>query len=190
MEAPRNEITQLLARMQANDEAARAELIPIVYRELRRLAGGYMRRERRRHPDHTLQSTALVHEAYLRLVHIHEVSWESRGHFFGVAAHIMRQVLVDHHRKRAGIKHGGHVVKIELDEALVFSPAKSAAVVALDEALDRLARKDARLSQVVELRFFGGLTFEEVAEVMQLSVKTVQRDWQLARAWLHAELGT
>jgi RNA polymerase sigma factor (TIGR02999 family) len=182
---PSNEITQLLARLSANDEEARAKLLPIVYKELRRLAQQCMRRER---PDHTLEPTALVHEAYLRLVQIEDLDWESRTHFFGIAAHLMRQVLVDHARAHLAAKRGGQVAKVSLDDKLVYSTEKSTEVLALDEALVHLSAKDARLSQVVELHFFGGLTFDQIAQILSVSTKTVQRDWQLARAWLRAEI--
>jgi len=180
-----HEITKLLARITANDEEARAALMPIVYRELRRLARQYMRRER---TDHTLEPTALVHEAYLRLVEIRDVNWEGRTHFFGIAAQLMRQVLVDHARAHLAGKRGGNVAKVSLDEALVFSMEKSTELIALDEALAQLAAKDPRLGKVVELHFFGGLGFSEIANLLGVSKKTVQRDWQLARAWLRAAI--
>jgi RNA polymerase sigma factor (TIGR02999 family) len=186
MTHPSNEITLLLASMSAKDEEARAKLLPIVYKELHHLAKQCMRHER---PDHTLEPTALVHEAYFRLVQIENFDWESRTHFFGIAAHLMRQVLVDHARAHLAVKRGGHVVKVSLDDELVYSIEKSAELLALDDALINLAAKDPRLSQVVELHFFGGLTFDQIAQILSVSRKTVQREWKLARAWLRVKIG-
>jgi RNA polymerase sigma-70 factor (ECF subfamily) len=179
------DITQLLHRIQDGDRSAEEKLVPILYKELHRLAAHYMRRER---GDHTLQPTALVNEAYLRLVRTPNIDWESRIHFFGVAAQLMREVLVDHARAHLASKRGGDVGKVSLDELRVYSPEKSGELVALDEALDRLARQDQRMSRVVELRFFGGLTFEQIATILKVSEKTAKRDWQLARAWLRGEI--
>ena len=178
------DVTMLLAEVTKGNQAAVAELIPLVYDEMRRLAGRYMRRER---TNHTLQATALVHEAYLRLVQ-QASGWRNRAHFFGVAAQVMRHILIDHARGHLRIKHGGQREPIPLDEALIFSDAKSEELLALDEALDRLAKFDRRQSKIVEMRFFGGLSVEETAEAMGISSITVKRDWSLARAWLYGEL--
>jgi RNA polymerase sigma-70 factor, ECF subfamily len=179
------EVTALLGELAQGKPEAAEHLIPLVYNELRRLASRYMRRERK---DHTLQTTALVHEAYLKLVDQRSVNWESRTHFFGVAAQIMRRLLIDHARRNLRGKRGGGQPVIALDEALVFSPEKSAALIELDAALERLAAMDARQARIVELRFFGGVTVEEAAEVLGVSPKTVKRDWSVAKAWLHGEL--
>ena len=179
------DVTQLLHRVQKGDRTSEEELIRILYHELRRLAARQMRKER---ADHTLQPTALVNEVYLRLVRAPGINWQGRAHFFGFAAQLMRQILVDHARAHAACKRGGGLQKLELDELLVFSPEKSAELVTLNEALIRLEHKDPKLGKVVELRFFGGLTFEQIAEALQVSAKTAQRHWQLARAWLRAEV--
>ena len=179
------DVTTLLGELAQGKQEAADQLIPLVYDELRRLADRYMRRERE---SHTLQTTALVHEAYLKLVEQRAVNWQSRAHFFGIAAQIMRRVLIDHARGRLRDKRGGGQPLVALDEALVFSPEQSSALVALDGALERLAALDARQAKIVELRFFGGLTVEEAAEVLGISPKTVKRDWSVAKAWLHGEL--
>jgi RNA polymerase sigma factor (TIGR02999 family) len=179
------EITNLLLKTTQGDRAAESELVGALFNELRRVAGYYMRLER---SDHTLQPTALVHEVYLRLAQSAGMNWESRSHFFGVAARLMRQVLVDHARSRIAEKRGSGRNKISLDDAFFYSPEKSADVVALDDALSRLAKKDPRLGKVVELRFFTGLTFDEIARILGVSEKTAKRDWSVARAWLHGEL--
>lgn len=158
--------------------------MPVVYEELRRLADRHMRRER---PDHTLQATALVHEVYLKLVD-QKGNWQSRAHFFGVAAQVMRHLLVDHARAHVRAKRGGGAQAIPLEDAVVFSLDRSKELLALDEALQRLAKLDARQSKVVEMRFFGGLTVEETAEALGISPMTVKREWSLARAWLYGEL--
>ena len=177
-------VTQLLIDSGSGDERAREELLPLVYAELRRLAGGYMRRER---PDHTLQPTALVHEAYLRLVDQQRVDWKNRAQFLGVAAVMMRRILVNHARDRAAAKRGGHAerVSVTFAEALLRPELD---VISLHDALDRLAAIDPRKGHVVELKFFGGLTTEEIAEVLHVSSATVERDWTFARAWLHDAL--
>ena len=180
-----HDVTQLLLAWSAGDENALNELIPLVYEELRRLAKSHMRRER---PGHTLQTTALVNEAYLRLVDARSVRWQSRAHFFAIAARLMRQILVDFARSRGSAKHGKGLEAETLEEALVVTPQQSTNLVALDDALKSLARVDARKSQVVEMRFFGGLTEEETAEVLKVSEKTVRRDWNLAKVWLMREL--
>lgn len=185
MESPNTDVTVLLAELANGDQQAAERLVPLVYDELKRLARSYMRRER---PDHTLQATALVHEAYLKLVRQQAVNWQSRSHFFGIAAQIMRRILIDHARAHLREKRGGAKEDLPLDEALVFSAAQSEELVKLDEALQRLATLDARQSRIVELRFFGGLSVEESANVLGVSPKTVKRDWSVAKAWLYSEL--
>jgi RNA polymerase sigma factor (TIGR02999 family) len=182
MAARVNEVSALLAYWSNGNEAARDELVPLVYDELRKLAGHYMAHERN---GHTLQATALVNEAYLRLVDQRQVRWQGRAHFFALASHMMRRILVDHARKRHNSKHGGDVHRVLLDEAVIVSKQKAWDVVALDDALMRLAAIDARKSQVVELRYFGGLSMDEIAEVLQVSSVTVRRDWSTAKAWLY-----
>ena len=179
------EITQLLVAWGDGDEAALEQLTPLVHEELRRLAHHYMGGER---AGHTLQTTALVNEAYVRLIDWKNVRWQSRAHFFGVSAQLMRRILVDFARSRGYRKRGGGTIAVSLDEAALVSNDKGADLVALDEALESLAKLDERQSKVVELRFFGGLSVEETAEVLQVSPGTVRRDWSLARAWLHREL--
>ena len=178
------DITQLLSLIGTGDRDAEAQLIELVLPHLRRLAMRYLRAER---PDHTLQPTALVHEAYLRLVQTTDMKWENQSHFFGIAARLMRQILVDYARARKADKRAGGA-KISLDEAFIFAPEKSSAVLDLDDALIRLKNQDYRLSSVVELKFFGGLTFDQIGQVLQVSEKTAKRDWQLARAWLIKEM--
>lgn len=167
------------------DQAALEKLTPLVYSELHRLARRYMGRER---TGHTLQTSALVNEAYIRLIDWKNIQWQNRAHFFAVSAQLMRRILVDFARSRTYAKRGGAARNVSLEEATVVSREKSADVVALDDALDSLAQLNERQSRVVELRFFGGLSLEEIAEVLQVSVGTVRRDWSLARAWLHREL--
>ena len=179
------DVTRLLNRLQQGDRKAESLLIPLVYDELRRLASAYMRRER---PGHTLQSTALVHEAYIKLSDQKNVSWQNRAHFFAVAAQLMRRILVDHARARLARKRGSRPDLIPVDEAFAFTPERSNDLLALDEALNRLGEKDPRTLQVVELRFFGGLTVEQTAEAMGISARTVKREWNFGRAWLRAEL--
>jgi RNA polymerase sigma factor (TIGR02999 family) len=175
------QVTQLLVAWGGGDQAARDELMPLVYEELRRLAHKCMSRER---PSHTLQTSALLNEAYLRLVDQKNIQWQDRAHFFGIAARLMRQVLVDYARKRRYAKRGGDPRRVPLDEAMIVSKERAGDVVALDAALKRLAEIDPRQSQIVELRFFGGLSIEETAEVLAVSPGTVMRDWTLAKAWL------
>jgi RNA polymerase sigma-70 factor, ECF subfamily len=179
------EVTALLVEVAKGNRAAQEQLVPLVYNELKKLARAYMRRER---DDHTLQTTALVHEAYLKLVRQPSPNWQGRSHFFGIAAHVMRRVLIDHARGHLREKRGGAAVVLPLDEALLFSPEHSEELLRLDEALDRLAKVDARQSRIVELRFFGGLSVEETGEYLAISPKTVKRDWAVAKAWLHAEV--
>jgi RNA polymerase sigma-70 factor (ECF subfamily) len=179
------DVTAVLLAWRGGDAAALDQLIPIVYAELRRLAHGYMRDER---PDHPLQTTALVHEAYLRLVDVKRTDWESRSHFFAVTAQMMRRVLVEAARRRDAGKRGGDASHLALDEALLPAPERRADLVALDEALDRLAAVDARKARVVELNYFGGLSVEETAHVLGVSVETVARDWRMAKLWLQRDL--
>ena len=180
-----DEVTALLRDWSDGDEEALQKLTPLLYRELHRLAHRYMRGER---PDHTLQTTALINEAYLRLIDCKNVRWQNRAHFFGVSAQLMRRILVDFARARDNLKHGAGVRTLSLEEAPAVSPDPTREIVALDEALQSLAAFDSRKSRIVELRFFGGLSVEETAEVMNLSPRTVHRDWDLAKAWLHREL--
>lgn len=179
------EVTQLLVRWKEGDQAAADQLTPIVYRELHRLAERYLRNER---SAQTLQPTALVHELYMELVSHELPDWESRGHFYGIAAHRMRQILVDHARKQNAAKRGAGAEKLELDEIVAFAPQKSPDVVALDDALNALAAFDARKAKIIELRFFGGLSIDETAQAMGVSVATVGRDQRLAEAWLRREM--
>lgn len=175
-------VTKLLVRWREGDRAALEELMPLVYDELRRLASHYLRRER---SDHTLQSTALVHEAYLRLAGGDAPQWQNRAHFFGVAAHIMRQILVEHARGHCAAKRGGNACKLALDDAVALPQQIDVDVVALDKALNELSNLDAQQGRIVELRFFGGLTIEDTSEVLGISPATVKRDWVTARAWLY-----
>ena len=176
-------ITRLLMDWTAKrDEAALEALTPVVYGELRKLALSYLRRER---SDHTLQPTALIHEAYLRLVDQNVPQWRSRSHFFGVAAQLMRQILVDHARARSAAKRGGGEAKLSLDQGIQYSEERPEQLVALDDALTDLAKLDPRKSKIVELRYFGGLSVEETAEAMGISVATVGRELRFAEAWLH-----
>jgi RNA polymerase sigma factor (TIGR02999 family) len=178
-------VTELLAHWSRGDEVALAELTPLVYEELRRLAHRHMGGER---PDHTLQTTALVNEAYLRLAGQTNPRWQNRAHFFAVAARAMRQILVSYARSYRAQKRGGGALKVDLDEAALVSPEESREIVDLHEALERLATLDSRKAQVVELKFFGGLNYDEMAEVLKISRVTVRRDWEFARLWLYTEL--
>jgi RNA polymerase sigma-70 factor, ECF subfamily len=182
---PSQEMTQLLLAWGDGDQAALEKLTPLVYAELHRLAKGYMFGEQ---PGHTLQTTALINEAYLRLIDWKNVRWQNRAHFFGVAAQVMRRILVDFARARHSIKRGGAAQQVSLDEAVTIHGTRSAEFITLDEAINSLAEIDRRKSQVVELRFFGGLTAKETAEVLKVSQRTVEREWNLARAWLYREL--
>jgi RNA polymerase sigma factor (TIGR02999 family) len=184
-DAQTHEVTQLLIDWSNGDQAALDKLMPVVDRELRRLAHHYMRGER---PDHTLQTTALVNEAFVRLVNRKSIQWQNRAHFFGIAAQLMRTILVDHARSHACAKRGGGAGRLELDEALAMSQQKASEVIALDDALKTLALIDPQQSRIVELRFFGGLTVEEAAEVLKVSPATIKREWSSAKAWLYREL--
>lgn len=176
------EVSQLLKEWSDGDEAALDKVMPIVYQELRRLAHHYMRRER---PGHTLQTTALVNEAYMRLADYKKMRWQSRAHFFAVAAQVMRRILVEQARSKNFAKRGGGAQKISLDETAVISPGRSTEVIAVDDALTELESWDPRKGKIVELRFFGGLSIEETAEVLKVSPTTVQREWRSAKAWLY-----
>jgi RNA polymerase sigma factor (TIGR02999 family) len=179
-----NQVTQLLIDWSKGDQAALDKLTPFVYDELHRIARHYMRRER---PGHTLQTSALVNEAYLRLVD-QSVPWQNRAHFLGIAARLMRQILVDHARAHKYAKRGGGAQKVSLDQAADLAQARASDLVALDDALNSLAAMDPHQSRIVELRFFGGLTIEETAEVVGLSHATIEREWSAARAWLRREM--
>jgi len=180
-----HEITQLLAEWSEGNQAALDKLYPLVYNELRRLAHGYLRRERK---GHTLQTTALINEAYLRLVDQKQVHWANRSHFFAISAQIMRRILIDHARRYDYAKRGGGAQRISLDEAAVVAKERARELLMLDEALNGLAKIDPRRGRVVELRYFGGLNNEEIAGVLKISENTVTRDWNMARAWLYQEL--
>ncbi|MGE0101510.1 MAG: sigma-70 family RNA polymerase sigma factor [Blastocatellales bacterium] len=184
-EKSKTEITQLLVAWGKGDQDAFGRLMPLVYDEMRKIARRYMNRQR---PDHTLQTTALVNEAYLRLIDSSKVQWQNRAHFFAISAQVMRRILVDFARARTNQKRGGGAQKVVLDEALAISAEPGADLVALDDALNDLAVIDKRQSQIVELRYFGGLSEDEVAEVLGISSRTVRRDWSLARAWLYRQL--
>ena len=180
------EITRLLVAWGDGDQSALEELAPLVHSELHRLAHHYMSRER---PGHTLQTSALVNEAYIRLIDWKSMRWQSRAHFFGVAAQLMRRILVDFARDRQYLKRCGGALRVSLGEAAAFTECRGADLVALDEALTALDEVDRRKGQVVEMRFFGGLSVEEVAEALKVSEETVRRDWRLAKVWLLRELG-
>ena len=180
------DITELLHRFQDGDEVARNELVEAVYAELRVIAARHMGRER---GEHTLQTTALVNEAYLKLVNIKAAQWQDRAHFFAVAARVMRQILVDHARQRVAGKRGGGTVVMQLNEALVYSPEQPQVMLQVDEALTRLSKEDELVGKVIELRFFGGLSVDETAHVLKVPKRTVEREWTFGRAWLRTELG-
>ncbi|MGH9836489.1 MAG: sigma-70 family RNA polymerase sigma factor [Blastocatellia bacterium] len=179
------EITQLLIAWNQGDQRARDELMPLIYNELRRLARSHLRRER---ANHTLQPTALVHEAFLRLIDQSQVNWQNRAHFFAAAARLMRQILINHAEARRAAKRGGEAERISLNDVDHFAVEQDLDLIALDEALKNLERIDPPQSRVVELRYFSGLTIEEIAEVMGVSPATVKREWSTARAWLRREL--
>ena len=180
------EITQLLKGVRDGDKAAESRLIELVYGELHAIASRQVRRER---PGHTLQTTALVHEAYLRLVAQQDTDWHNRAHFFGVAAQVMRHILVDYARGRLSGKRGAGMAPLALEPSLMFSDDRLEQLLVLEEALQKLENHDARAIQVVVMRFFGGLSMDEIAEVLKVSLRTVKRDWNYGRAWLRAELG-
>ena len=183
MDAPGpDEVTRLLEELSNGKTGALEELLPLVQAELRRQAARYLRRER---PNHTLQPTALVHEAFLRLIEQRDVRWQNRAHFFGIAAQAMRRILVDHARTHGRAKRGGGAPMVTLDEAVVAAEERSIDLLALDQALERLAVEDPRQAKVVELRFFGGLSVEETALVMDISPATIKREWTMAKAWLY-----
>jgi len=183
--APQPEITQLLMAWSDGDATAFERLMPIVYQELRQIAGHFMRRQR---PGHTLQTTALVNEAYLKLIDSSRVNWQSRTHFYAISAQLMRRILVDAARRKNSQKRGGEQLRVTLDDHVEIPVESHSELVALDEALTRLAELNPRHSRIVELRYFGGLTEEQIAETLKISARTVRRDWQLARAWLFREL--
>lgn len=182
---PPSEVSLLLQGWRSGDRKALDQLLPLVYRELRRLARAQLHRERR---DHTLQSAALVHEAYLRLIGLNPPQWESRTHFFAIAAQLMRQILIDYARRHTAAKRGGGAPRLSLEDATSLSRQKEVDVLALDDALNALAKIDPRQSRVVELRFFAGLSLQEISEAMEIAPATVERDWTAARAWLHREI--
>ena len=185
MPALPDEVTQLLIDWSKGDKAALERLVPLVHSELRRLARRHLAKE---HPGHTLQTSALINEAYIRLIDQTTVQWQNRAHFFAVAAQVMRHILVDHARAYLCAKRGGGAQKVPLDEIEAISGKRAEELVALDDALSILAELDPRKTQIIELRFFGGLTIEETAEAMQISPKTVTREWRSAKAWLHQEM--
>ena len=183
--APQHDVTRLLVRLTDGDRAVLDDLLPLIYGELRRLAGGYLRRERQ---GHTLEPTALVHEAYLRMVDQTQVRWQNRAHFFGVAAQMMRRILVDHARAHQTAKRGSGGIKVSLDDVLEISDEQMDSMLALDEALKALEQIDPQKSRIVELRFFGGLSIEETAEALGIGTATVIRQWRMAKAWLYNEV--
>jgi RNA polymerase sigma-70 factor (ECF subfamily) len=182
---PEPDVTALLVEIANGNQAAQEKLVPLVYDQLKRLARRYMRRER---AGHTLQTTALVHEAYLKLVGQHSPHWQSRDQFYGIAAQLMRRILIDHARRHLREKRGGTQVILPLEEALAFTPEHSEDLLKLDEALDRLSKLDPRQGRIVELRFFGGLSVEETSRFLNVSPITVKRDWAVAKVWLYGEL--
>jgi RNA polymerase sigma factor (TIGR02999 family) len=182
-----DEVTRMLIDWSNGESGALDKLIPLVYAELRHIAAGVLRRERR---DHTLQPTALVHEAYLRFIDQRNVNWQNRAHFFAIAAQAMRRIIVDHARRHNAVKRGGDNLRVELEEAQAQPLALDLDVLKLDDALTALAAFDPQQSRIVELRFFGGLSIEETAEVIGISPATVKRDWSMAKAWLHREMET
>ncbi len=176
------QITQLLAGWERGDAAALDELTPLIYDELHRIAHRYMRRER---PGHTLQTSALINEAYIRLIDQREAHWQNRSHFFAIASKLMRRILVDRARRKGYAKRGGNPLQVSLDEGIAVSGGRETDLVALDDALKDLEALDERKSRIVDMRFFGGLSLEEIAEALEISIPTVEREWRAARAWLH-----
>ena len=185
MEPSPADVTSLLNKLAAGDQEAAAQLVPLVYEELRHLAARRLRQER---PDHTLQATALVHEAYMKLSAQRDAKWQNRAQFFGVASHVMRRILVDYARGRQRIRRGGKQQKVSLDDVVLVSPERTREVLTVHESLSRLEKLDARQARIVELRYFGGLTVEEIAEVTSISTKTVMRELNVAKAWLYGDL--
>lgn len=182
-----SQVTELLNDWQGGDRTALEKLTPVIYDELKRIAHRYVQRER---SGHTLQTTALVNEAYLRLAAQKEIAWENRAHFFAVSAQVMRHILIDYARRRRYAKHGGELQQVPLEEATLMSAERATELIALDEALNELKQLDQRKSSVVELRYFGGLSLEEAADVLDVSVMTVRRDWRAAKAWLYRRMTT
>jgi RNA polymerase sigma factor (TIGR02999 family) len=185
MDSSSHEVTRMLLDWSRGDQQALDRLMPLLYDELRLIARRYLRRERQ---DHTLQTTALVHEAFIRLIDQQQVSWQNRAHFFAIAAQMMRRILVDHARGQQADKRGGEAPKLSLDEAMDVAEQQAVDLIALDDALSTLTRLDAQQCRIVELRYFGGLTVEETAEALRISPATVKREWSMAKAWLHREL--
>jgi RNA polymerase sigma factor (TIGR02999 family) len=185
MDASAADVTTLLNRLSNGDQEAGAQLVPLIYQELRRLAARRLRQER---PGHTLQATALVHEVYLKLAGQPSARWQNRAHFFAVASQLMRRILVDYVRTQQRVKRGGRREKVSLDEVLLIAPDRTEELLAVHESLARLEKLDSRQGRIVELRYFGGLTMEETAEVLRVSSKTVMREWNIAKAWLYGEL--
>ena len=185
MSTPPQQVTQLLKQWQEGNSEALEALIPLVYKELKRLAAGYLRRER---PDHTLQSAALVNEAYLRLIDQNQTRWQNKAHFYGIAARMMRRILADHARGHNAAKRGAGMPELELDEAVAQAQARNLDLVGLEEALQKLEKLDRQQGRIVELRFFSGLSIEDTANVLAISPATVKRDWAAARAWLFREM--
>lgn len=186
MPEQKNQITMLLEQIAGGDKSAVDALLPLVYQELRKLAQHQLKRER---PDHTLNATGLVHEAYLKLIDQKEAAWQNRAHFMAVAAQAMRRILIDYARRRLADKRGGNIAVVTYDEELHSREARAEEIIALDLALEQLHRRSARQAQIVEYQFFGGLTHEEIAEVLGVSIATVRRDWRIAKAWLTVALG-
>jgi RNA polymerase sigma-70 factor, ECF subfamily len=182
-----NEVTLMLQQLKCSDQEALSKLVPLLYDDLRRLASAHLRRER---PNHTLQTTALVHEAYLRLANQNRVEWKNRNHFFGMAAQLIRRILIDYARTHHAAKRGGDVEKASLEDCMVVSKQNLGELLALDEILGRLSVIDGQQARIVELRVFGGLTVEEIAQILDISPATVKRDWSVAKAWLTRELHT
>ena len=180
-----NDVTQLLHEWGSGDKEALNKLLPIVYDELHRLAASYMRKES---PGHTLQTSALVHEAYMKLIDQKNVRWQNRAHFFGIAAQLMRRILVDHARRRARMKRGAGTQKLSLNEAMIVAADNAESFLSLDEALTRLSELDPKKCRIIEMKIFSGLSTEEIAEVEKVSVSTIEREWRKAKAWLHREI--
>jgi RNA polymerase sigma-70 factor (ECF subfamily) len=185
MDTKTHQVTRMLSALSSGNQDVVSELVPLLYTELRRLAASYLKRERR---NHTLQPTALVHEAYLRLVDQKDVRWQNRSHFIALAAQLMRRILVDHARSHQAAKRGGPLPKLSLDQAIAYSQERAGELVCLDEVLSRLAEIDPQEARIVELRVFGGLTVEETAQLLEISPATVKRDWAVAKAWLAREI--